>query len=352
MRNFVMTLVAFVAMSSLVACGIQGEDNDPDCTGPECQPYCGDGVCFNEHCSTCPADCGQCAPVCGDDVCNGDEHCSTCPADCGNCIDPVVCGDDVCNGDETCTTCPGDCGDCPSVCGDGTCDLDEDCESCASDCGTCPVDPVCGDEVCNGDETCSTCPGDCGTCPVEPTCGDETCNGFETCATCPGDCGACTTCGDGVCEWEDGESHRTCGIDCCTPGPMRTDGCVLYFNTTDYLSGPTEVQVVGDCFGVGDWNSGPIATDTDSDGWAELNWCAIFDGDITSCRFSYRDPATHLPGWAQYGEPHLDDMCESDLEHVFCEDEGGYESCKLREGFYPNGESAGDDAYTVPLGNQ
>ncbi len=49
------------------------------------RPSCGDGICQDETCTSCPTDCGACAPRCGDGACNGSETCASCAADCGEC---------------------------------------------------------------------------------------------------------------------------------------------------------------------------------------------------------------------------------------------------------------------------
>ena len=157
------------------------------------EPVCGDSICQDETCSSCPSDCGVCpAPlVCGDGVCDeGRESCASCSADCGVCPAPPVCGDRVCDGGrESCASCSADCGVCPapSVCGDGTCDAGETCGSCAADCG--PCGPSCGNGWCDFGEDCGSCPFDCGTCAS--ACGDGWCDLGEDCSTCSFDCGAC-----------------------------------------------------------------------------------------------------------------------------------------------------------------
>jgi hypothetical protein len=163
------------------------------------EPACGDAICQEETCASCPADCGACPPppVCGDGLCKGgEETCASCPADCGACPPPPVCGDGLCKGgEETCASCPADCGACPTaVCGDGTCDPAEGCGSCPADCGSCAFDcgacaPSCGDGWCAFGEDCLSCPFDCGACAS--SCGDGWCAFGEDCLSCSFDCGSC-----------------------------------------------------------------------------------------------------------------------------------------------------------------
>ncbi|MBI5548694.1 MAG: hypothetical protein HY901_32840 [Deltaproteobacteria bacterium] len=149
---------------------------------PGTEGACGGGFCSDES-GFADSPFGYCGPGCGDGSCDGDEHCSTCPADCGSCL---WCGDGTCTSTgadaEDCDSCPDDCNACPT-CGDKICDLSEDCASCARDCGC----PWCGDGTCNGSETCADCELDCGACP--DTCGNGACDPGEDCASCASDCG-------------------------------------------------------------------------------------------------------------------------------------------------------------------
>jgi len=135
------------------------------------EPQCGDSLCQDETCSSCPADCGACPPpaVCGDGVCTASETCASCPGDCGACPPAPRCGDGSCQAGESCGSCPADCGSCGPSCGDGMCDFGEDCVSCPFDCGACA--PGCGDGRCDIGEDCVSCSFDCGTCsdPGPPT---------------------------------------------------------------------------------------------------------------------------------------------------------------------------------------
>ena len=153
------------------------------------EPQCGDLVCQDETCLSCPTDCGRCPPpvACGDGVCAaGQESCASCLSDCGACPVPR-CGDGTCQAGESCGSCPADCGDCGPSCGDGTCDPGETCGACPFDCGACA--PSCGNAWCGFGEDCRSCPFDCGACA--PTCGDGVCDPGEDCDGCPFDCGAC-----------------------------------------------------------------------------------------------------------------------------------------------------------------
>ena len=73
---------------------------------------CGNNICNNGECSSCPVDCefSECS---GNGRCDTEigETCASVPEDCGVC---EYCGDGTCNNDETCTTCETDCGACSS----------------------------------------------------------------------------------------------------------------------------------------------------------------------------------------------------------------------------------------------
>ena len=124
------------------------------------EPVCGDFVCDQSECGTCPPDCGiTCVDGCGNGTCDDGEDCSSCPADC-----QLGCGDGCCLLGEDCASCPGDCAtpeNCnPSACGNGQCNYGagETCLNCADCFGLCD----CGDHVCAAPETEENCPWDCG----------------------------------------------------------------------------------------------------------------------------------------------------------------------------------------------
>ncbi len=231
---------------SCATCGNGTCDPGEDCATcadcGSCPASCGDGLCSAfESCGSCPIDCGPCA-ACGNGICEyfAGEVCGGCMADCGSC--GPTCGDGVCSGTETCSDCPTDCGPCAKVCGDGMCDVyrGESCASCSADCGTCASS--CGDARCTANESTCTCASDCGACPcahamcttgaplgwtcdpcvsqiceVDPYCctngWDETCvwDVFQVCGlTCEG------ACGNGTCDFRQGESCSSCSDDCGT----------------------------------------------------------------------------------------------------------------------------------------
>ncbi len=86
--------------------------------------------------------------------------------------------------------------------------------TCPSEVPGCQTSSSCGDGRCNAQEgeTCQTCEKDCGKC--QPGCGDGECTApQEDCGTCPADCGACPpVCGDDNCELP--ETQATCPQDC------------------------------------------------------------------------------------------------------------------------------------------
>lgn len=122
-------------------------------------------------------------PYCGDGYCGTGEDCANCPNDCGNC-----CGNGICDNGETSFTCVADC---PlltfTICGDGNCDEGEGFLSCPADCPL-QIITVCGDGVCNGNENVFNCFDDCAV----PT----------------------PFCGDGNCDYDNGENAMTCTYDC------------------------------------------------------------------------------------------------------------------------------------------
>ncbi len=149
-------------------------------------PFCGDGTCNGqEHCSTCPEDCGTCTPGPGTlGACEGlpPNHCD------GKCGGPWKCqvGYPSYSWQDTyCSPCPNPTpsptptppplptcsekgGNYCAVAAVPSCYTgDEDLGSsinCAYSCCKSAPGPVCGDTQCNGTEHCSTCSGDCGTC--------------------------------------------------------------------------------------------------------------------------------------------------------------------------------------------
>ena len=115
------------------------EGDGGGCDGCPCEacvcaldPYCcetkWDGACVQ----LCVADCGGCEGLetCGDGTCDPDaqEHCGSCPADCG-CPGSAVCWQNAC---------------CEPSCGHGPCGYD----GCGGSCGVCPEGAFCWDEDC------------------------------------------------------------------------------------------------------------------------------------------------------------------------------------------------------------
>jgi len=241
--------------------------------------YCGNGYCdltSGENCVTCAEDCGACDSLCGNGSCDfmQGETCSLCPEDCYFIsVSLPCCGNQLCESGETEENCV-DCGGpvpeediVETDCGNYVIEPGEECEqdyhcawregaageylSCSSHCAcvsspfcnydgvcnnneqywNCPQDCTCGDGVCRG-ENCCTCPEDCGSgdaenpCSENPyiascgdlthICGDGICEYWqgEFCGTCALDCGSCDDCGDYRCFLENGESCQTCPADC------------------------------------------------------------------------------------------------------------------------------------------
>lgn len=221
--------------------------------------------------AACPTDCpsgSQCTStrhcVAADwPAATGPGHWTCRGAVCTAVSDPAGCGDRKCDADggETPASCPADCAlDCqdPSHCwalawsgtapGNWVCSPD----------GKCAADPqplFCGDGICLDfvGESAASCPADCGS---EAAC-DGTANRCLnlrwTQAGCQGrwtcDKGACTAtcdavqCGNGTCDWTEGESPRSCPRDCvaggctqrahCTGRPWPAGVCPGHWNCRD-----------------------------------------------------------------------------------------------------------------------
>ena len=125
-----------------------------------------------------------------------------------------TCEDATLNGDETDMDCGGSCVPCPR--GKG-CETDEDCAThvCSAE-GLCQP-PRCDDNVLNGHESDVDCGGPCSPCPVGDACSDG--HDCES-RVCADDVCVPQTCGDGVIQFEYGETcddmgaSPTCDADC------------------------------------------------------------------------------------------------------------------------------------------
>ena len=141
-------------------------DCTPDCAGKQCGPngcggtcgLCQDGYyCENYKCKfVCNPSCGDAAGMvyeCGSNGCGG--SCGTCPAD-------EKCQNHQCVPD------------CVPQCQGKQCGSD----GCGGQCGVCPPGFICGNGMCQ---------------PVGPMCGDGECDFWdgEDCTNCPPDCGPC-----------------------------------------------------------------------------------------------------------------------------------------------------------------
>ena len=148
------------------------------CGTRSCTAECSWGTCQNQGCA--PEAIESCG-VNGTKTCN--ESC-----DWGDCVEASPCGNGVCT-NETCDTCPDDCGPCTGDC----CEPQQDSPWCDDksvwEC-VCKEDTFCCET--NWDDICVTevDSKDCGTCEEE--CGNNNCAGSENCVACPEDCGECT----------------------------------------------------------------------------------------------------------------------------------------------------------------
>lgn len=228
-------------------CGVVVVDGEATRCSECPDQHCGDRRCEGTEQLACEAGASGCAPCaidcggepCGDGACAGTENAETCDLDCGPVCAP---GQSFCFGtflstcaadghtfvDFDCATDGEICIDSAcveaNVCGNGLCERDESSESCAADCARL-CEParrgcvgtslfVCAPDGRSQSET--DCAADGGVCNDSQcwalhTCGNGMCErdeGDET-MTCPRDCIA--TCGDRICA--DGE-RTTCPQDC------------------------------------------------------------------------------------------------------------------------------------------
>lgn len=243
---------------------------------------------------------GDCTAVCDEQQCTQDADCSgeVWPADAGceqaqghwKCQDGacVAMCDSECSASDDCTgnTWPAEGVDCEQAhghweCQDGSCvavcntqcdnplgcapfEWGEDCSG-HWDCvqGVCNEvcdDVGCGDGDCNdaAGETQSSCPDDCGiTCSLAMDCtGSEwilPCDGRWECvdSACVGVCDY-TTCGDGTCDNNNGESRGSCPEDCMTNCQLPID-CI--HNTWTQICQGVWSCYMGDCKQVCESNS-------------------------------------------------------------------------------------------------
>jgi len=178
-------------------CNVDGNCEQPSCTGCEdCDGFF-DGCSYGECKVSCKIDDENCYfrgfIIGGDDCVDLTDACSDLISSCDDY------SDEECDSDPCRISIQGGCemndGDCVTgpYCGDGTCDDGEDCNSCSGDCGSCSQTcseqggDLCGaNEYCFGDEI----PSD------EGTCCDEACRA-------PADCGDCGWMGGWLCNHQD-----------------------------------------------------------------------------------------------------------------------------------------------------
>ncbi|MBU1975164.1 MAG: hypothetical protein KKG59_02040, partial [Nanoarchaeota archaeon] len=209
---------------------------------------CGDGLCYEENCTTCPTDCGRCDTcqekwICGNwSNCNfGQMQTRLCKdlSDCKTSKDkpdltrkcPYTCHDSIMNQDETSVDCGGVCKECPT-CWDGKTNGNESGKDCGGECKACPAGAKCNTHldcdsyVCAGSGICQAascsdqtknqgeqgidCGPVCGN--VCPSCFDEIKNQDEKGIDCGGSCEACATCSDHI--KNQNEIKADCGGPC------------------------------------------------------------------------------------------------------------------------------------------
>ena len=258
--------------------------DDNQCV-PECVPDCVLKTCGDDGCGGSCGECEPgyicdmthcvetCIPECADKEC-GDDGCG---AFCGVCGPGEKCQQDQCICMADCTGkecgsdgCGGMCGLCPpnencqnGLCVGGGSGLGCEptgfagCGGCACEGCVCAMDPYCCDI--SWDSICADeCVGQCGGCgggTVQPGCVPTDYPGCGGCACescvcnldawccdinwdsicvdeCQTECGGCgempENCGDGMCDWGEGENCSTCVPDCgCASGQMCQEGtCV------------------------------------------------------------------------------------------------------------------------------
>jgi len=279
-------------------------DNDCDglidCADPECQvgseTNCTDGLdddcdgaidCADTECQSIDADNdGYTHALCGGPDCDDSDSLIN-PGAVENCTDGIDsdcdgvdgCADDDCaidaDGDGVpIPPCGNDCDDTDDtvapgfleICDDG---VDNDCDT-VVDC----ADSYCvGDPACCGDGTCDSIEGQFCTCALDcgnPTAsevglcfdgrdndcdGEVDCNDWDCCST-QSACQAPFGCGDGSCDFQQGENRCTCQCDC-GPPPATETSC----------SGNQDE----DCDGLTDCNDADCnGADNDGDGYAGI----------------------------------------------------------------------------------
>jgi cysteine-rich repeat protein len=248
-------------------CGLEDCDDGNTSSGDGCRgdclsdETCGNGVLddhLGEVCDDgnntpgdgCNADCSS-TEICGngvldtgesceDDTIDGvDQGCTTtspdCVLNCGGCT--PRCGDGVVGPGETCedTTAGGVDDGCTAQ----TPGCSADCKSCGIDCSsnTCGDGVVCPGETCDDQNTdnCDGCNNDCQTsgCGDGYLCAGEVCDDGNTTGGdgCRADCQGTEQCGDGLVDYDAGESCEdtsTYGTDlgCFSGSPVCNPGCV------------------------------------------------------------------------------------------------------------------------------
>ena len=260
------SLLVFVAMGTLVACGDRGDglNNVLGGAGESCTKTadCESGLkCVNLVCQQAGAECPgnqdcsglECGPdpVCSEScgTCGGGESCQAgqcvegpCEPDCsglecgnGGCPDqPDACG--TCSDGFTC-----DAGECSAVGPD--CPVDKDCTGlesgpdlvCGESCGTCFGQDECVDGQCECQPDCvgkecgnDGCGGSCGSCNAGWVCDSGKCidictdtcasKGWECDEVCEESCGTCwgqDECVNGQCVCQPNCAGQECGDDGC-----------------------------------------------------------------------------------------------------------------------------------------
>ncbi len=249
--------------------GCDSADGVWDCVNGDCMAFCNDPQC--EQDSDCaskawPPDAGcsqeegrwtcwrgactaTCVPPCESpedcassrwrEDCSGHWDCVS--GDCTEVCDETSCGDDQCNavGGETRASCPQDCGivcvlamDCTGSRWDLDCDGHWDCIDTVC-VGVCDYGS-CGDGVCdnNQGESRQSCPTDCMTdCQAPSDCvhrdWTKLCQGVWVCSFdgCEEFCDS-NHCGDGVCSPNVGESGASCYKDCHAGACNQVADCI------------------------------------------------------------------------------------------------------------------------------
>lgn len=209
-----------VCCNALTIIGDCCVDNDCSegytCEGNQCTAIeynCGDGLCINETCATCPSDClSENETCCGSETISNETLCCNNMVITGDC-----CNNDDCNNNNFCKN--NTCTLITELCGDDQCDLlYETCTNCPNDClnndevccnGTKIIGDCCNTTDCNGTDFCLE-----NTCYPENTCFTEwSCTGWSACSQENTQTRTCTDLNECDTEEDKPDEEKSCNPD-------------------------------------------------------------------------------------------------------------------------------------------